>query len=133
MMITEIDVKDMVCQFLYSAGLDEAVSGKIYKDQRPANSTLEDVEVSVITSSVDQIQRFFVNVNVFVPDIKRDNEMVENTKRIRTLCETFMNALEYSVFDCFILSLETQHVMKIVDADIHAINNRLNIQYNSEN
>ena len=132
-MITEIDVKDMVYRFLTTAGIGSAISGQIYKDKRPANSTLEDVEISVLASSVDQIQQFIVNVNVFVRDLKRENEMVEDTKRIRTLSTTFMSALEYSVFDGYILALDSQHVEKIVDTDIHAINNRLNIKYNSEN
>lgn len=132
-MLSEIEVKDAVYALLKNVGIDEEISGKIYKEQRPMNSTKEDVEISVLASSVAQNQDFIVNVNVFVPDIKRKDEMIENTPRLRELCQTFLEALEYVADGAYLFILDSQRVLKYLDADLHAINNRLNVRFNSEN
>ena len=134
-LISEIEVKDRVYLLLSSSEAAEAITGRIYKDdKRPANSTLEDVEISVIASTARQNQSFTVNVNVFVRDIRRDeNDTVANDARLRELCSVFMRVLEYSASEGWILSLDSQRVMKVNGTDLHVINNRLNIMYNSEN
>ena len=134
-LISEIEVKDRVYLLLSSSEVAEAITGKIYKDdKRPANSTLEDVEISVIASTARQNQSFTVNVNVFVRDIRRDeNDTVANDARLRELCAVFMRVLEYSASEGWILSLDSQRIIKVNGTDLHVINNRLNIRYNSEN
>ena len=132
-MLSEIDIKDVVYSLLINLGVESIVSGKVYKEQREQNSMLEDVEISVLASTVSQNQEFTVNVNVFVPDVKRDNEMIENTPRLRSLCTSFLSMLEYHSFDGYLMTLESQRVMKVNDTDLHLINNRLDIKYNSEN
>lgn len=132
-MMSEIEVKDAIYALLMDAGTDLKISGHIYKEQRVQNSTLEDVEISVLASTVTQNQEFTVNVNVFVPDVKRDNEMIENTPRLRTLCSIFLETLEYHSSEGFLATLDSQRVMKVEDADLHVINNRLNVKFNSEN
>lgn len=134
-LISEIEVKDRIYLLLSSSEVAETITGKIYKDdKRPTNSTLEDVEISVIASTTRQNQSFTVNVNVFVRDIRRDsNDTVANDTRLRELCSVFMRVLEYSASEGWILSLDSQRVMKVNGADLHVVNNRLNIKYNSEN
>lgn len=130
--LTDIALKDKLYLFLKEKGLDLVVSGRIYKDARPANSLLEDVEIAVLTGDASQVQEFIVNVNVFVPDIKRGDELIENTARLRTLCGAFLDALDHSVFDGYHLRLAHQRVMKVEDAGLHCINNRIAVSYLSE-
>lgn len=132
-MMSEIEVKDAIYALLMEAGTDLIISGHIYKEQRVQNSTLEDVEISVLASSVTQNQEFTVNVNVFVPDVNRDNEMIENTPRLRSLCSFFLEALEYHSSEGLLVTLDSQRVMKVDDTGLHVINNRLNVKFNSEN
>ena len=122
MRLTDIDIKDTIYQLLRAKGLHEEISGRIYKDMRPANSLLEDVEISVLAGDARQLQEFTLNVNVFVADIKRGDEEVENTARLRVLCSLFEEALES---DMFWISLESQRVMKLNDSAMHVINNRI--------
>ena len=97
------------------------------------NSQSEDVEITVLASDLSQNQRFTVNVNVFVPDVQRDDEFIENQPRIRTLSTAFLEALDYHSSKGFLFTLDSQSVIKVTDAEIHVINNRLEIKYNSEN
>lgn len=132
MKLTPIELKDKIYLLLRVKGLHEEISGRIYKESRPENSLLEDVEISILDSSASQVQDFTVNVNVFVPDVHRGDEMIEDTPRLRPLCRVFSDALESNVFDGFRIVLEKQDVYKVRDRDIHAINNRLNVSYCSE-
>ena len=132
MKLTPIELKDKIYLLLRAKGLHEEISGRIYKESRPENSLLEDVEISILDSSARQVQDFTVNVNVFVPDVHRGDEMSEDTPRLRPLCRVVSDALESNVFDGFRIVLEKQDVYKVRDRDIHAINNRLNVSYCSE-
>ena len=125
MMLTDIDIKDTIYQLLRAKGLHEEISGRIYKDMRPANSMLEDVEISVLAGDAEQIQEFTLNVNVFVADIKRGDEFVENTARLRTLSAAFAEALESVMFERCWISIESQRVVKMNDTALHVINNRI--------
>lgn len=130
--LTEIELKDKIYSLLRTKGLHSEISGRIYKDTRPANSELEDVEISVLSGTARQVQDFVVNVNIFVPDIPRGDEMIENTQRIRPLCRVFNTKLESNVFEGYQITLDTQHVYKVQDRDIHAISNRLYVNYCNE-
>lgn len=128
-MLTEAALKDKIYLLLRAKNLHSAISGRIYKEPRPANSQLVDVEISVLSSMNGQVQDFTVNVNVFVPDVPRGDEMIEDTTSIRSLSSTFATALESVVEDGYHVSLASQHVYKVNDRDIHVINNRLDIDY----
>lgn len=132
MKITPIELKDKIYLILLEKKLDVAISGRIYKEPHPANSMLEDVEISILDGTADQIQDFIVNVNVFVQDIRRDDEMIENDPRLRQLGRAFQDALESYVLNGYNITLEKQQVFKVRDRDIHVINNRLSVRYCSE-
>ena len=128
MRLTDIDIKDTIYQLLRAKGLHQEVSGRIYKDMRPANSMLEDVEISVLAGDAGQVQEFTLNVNVFVADIKRGDEDVENTARLRILCGLFAEALESEMFERCWISLESPRVMKLNDSAMHVISNRISVK-----
>ena len=132
MILTEIEIKDKIYLLLREKGLHSEITGRIYKDSRPDNSKLEDVEIHVLASNARQNQEAALNVNVFVYDVNRGDESIENTQRLRQLGRTFHDALLSNVFEGFKIVLESQHVDKIADRPIHVITNRLVMNHVSE-
>lgn len=132
MALTDIEIKDKIYLLLRAKGLHSEITGRIYKDNRPDNSTLEDVEINILAGDARQNQEVALNVNVYVYDVKREDEMIENIPRLRTLCRTFETALESNVYDGFKIVLASQRVMKISDRPIHVIVNRLTLNHIQE-
>ena len=129
--ITEIDLKDKVYALLKQKGVDLLISGRIYKDKRPMNSPVEDILISVLDSGTAQVQEFIVNVNAYIPDVKRDDEYIEDTPRLRSLAPDLGKALESFVADGYQISLSKQRIMEVQDANLHVINNRVNVRYST--
>ena len=133
MIHTDIDIKDEVWNWITQSQLSAEISGSVYKDQRPLNSTLEDIVIAVIARDADrQMQEATVNVNVYVPDIHRVREAIEDTTRLRTLCTLAASVFEYRHVGNAIYELDSQEVMKANGIDWHVINNRLRVRYNNE-
>ena len=133
MIHTDIDIKDELWNWISGSSLDSAVSGGVYKDQRPVNSVLEDIVIAVVGRDADrQMQEAAVNVNVYVPDVRRKNDAIENTIRLRSLCTACAAFFEYRHTGFAIYELESQEVMKANGVDWHIINNRLRVRYNNE-
>ena len=133
MIHTDIDIKDELWSWISSSPLAESVTGKVYKDQRPLNSEVEDIVIAIIARDADsQMQRATANVNIYVADRRRGQEAIEDTQRLRKLCRDAAVVLEYRHEGDAIYELDSQEVMKIIGADWHVINNRLRIRYNNE-
>lgn len=132
MILSDIDIKDAVYRLIAGSSLPNLISGKVYKDTRPANSELEDISISVLAGDAAQIQEFVLNVNLFVPDIDRGNEHVENTGRLRTLASECISLMEHKIVDRFWFKLESQRIMAVEEADFHFINNRLSVRVCTE-
>lgn len=133
MIHTDIDIKDSLWSWLSSSSLASAVSGRVYKDKRPLNSEKEDIIIAIIARDADrQMQEAIANVNIYVPDIRREQEAVEDTQRLRQLCTAAAELLEYRHVGDGIYELSSQEVMKANGTDWHVINNRLRIRYNNE-
>lgn len=83
-MKTAKEVQDDIYKIVKNSSLASSISGTVYKDGfRPRDSKKEDAVVVFITGTADQIQKGYVNVNVFVPDIvqKGNGVYLENGKR----------------------------------------------------
>ena len=133
MIRTDIDIKDLLWSWINASELASAITGKVYKDQRPLNSEKEDAIIAVIGRDADsQIQEAIVNVNVYVKDKQRGYEPIENTARLRTLCTTCANLFEYEHFGDWICELDSQEVMEAGGIDWHIINNRLRLRFCNE-
>lgn len=133
MIHTDIDIKDELYAWINASDLAGMVSGKVYKDQRPINSNKEDITIAVIARDAGyQIQEATVNVNIYVPDVRRGNEAIEDSARLRALCSEAASMFEYRHTGDTIISLAAQEVFKVVGIDWHVINNRLTIRYNNE-
>ena len=130
-MKSEIEVKDIMYGILKGSDLEDAATGAIYKDQRPLNSDQEDIVISVLASSTSQVQTFTLNVNVYVKDIKRGDEYIENTKRLRTLATACFEPLATGCSNGHRYQLVSQNILKCSDIAFHCINNRIELQIHS--
>jgi len=133
MIRTDIDIKDALWSWVSASTLAGTITGGVYKDQRPLNSEKEDIVVAVIARDAGtQIQRATANVNIYVADLRRGQEAIENTARLRSLCTEAAGIFEYRHDGDAIYELASQEVMKVNGADWHVINNRIRIRYNNE-
>ena len=133
MIHTDIDIKDELWEWVSASDLADAVSGEVYKDQRPLNSDKEDIIIAVIARTAGmQRQDATANVNIYVPDKRRGQEAIEDTGRLRTLCSAAAELFGYKNIGSAIYELDSQEVMKANGVDWHVINNRIRIKYNNE-
>ena len=133
MIRTDIDIKDDLYGWLKGSALAGMVSGSVYKDSRPLNSAKEDITIAVLARDAgSQIQEATVNVNIYVPDIRRGKEAVEDSARLRPLCSEAAGMFGYRHTGDCIVELAEQSVLKANGIDWHVINNRLRVRYCNE-
>lgn len=133
MIHTDIDIKDELYGWLRGSALAGMVSGSVYKDSRPLNSVKEDITIAVLARDAgSQMQEAIVNVNIYVPDVRRGKEAVEDSVRLRSLCAEAAGMLAYRHTGDCIVELTEQSVIQANGIDWHVINNRLRVRYNNE-
>jgi hypothetical protein len=84
MMRTAIDQTTILFKVVDGSPLKTAITGSVYKDQKPANSLLEDIVVNSVTLSGSEslIQRGVANVNIHLPNLSNG---LPNHVRIKQL------------------------------------------------
>ena len=132
MKYTDIEIKDLIYKLIKASDIPQKVTGKVYKVPRPVNSQLEDVVISVVARSASEIQSFSVNVNLYVPDIKREDDYIENTVRLRELGRLCFDFFETIVKDNYILNMDEQECQKVNDVNFHCISNQLKLRIINE-
>jgi hypothetical protein len=130
-MKTDIDIKDDIFKVIKGSDLEKAVSGKLCKTKRPADSTKEDIVISVLANQNAQIQEAYVNVNIYVADVERDNQYEEDTIRLRELCALCTEIL-HGFGQGFTFKIDTQRVLEVTATNEHLINNKLIYKYCNE-
>jgi len=88
-MKSDIEIKDDIYQIIKGSTLEKAVTGKLKKTRRPANSNKEDIVISILENGSGQVQEAFVNVNIYVSDDVRDGQ----AERIRPGFVNYVNWL----------------------------------------
>lgn len=89
-MKSDIEIQKFVRGKLINMELAKAVTGKVCDRERPANSSKEDIVISVLANDgAGQIQTAFVNVNVYVSDIFNtgSDDWERDTIRCDRLCD----------------------------------------------
>lgn len=143
MILSEINIKEAFYSLIAGSDLSKMVSGSVYRDKRPINSRTEDVVISVLTTGVGQIQPFMVNVNVYVPNIKRGKEAIPNDDRLKPLMRKGLDLFEEGVVVYvtkempgkqfgFKYKLESQKLYEVNGADFHAINHKIRVDVCTE-
>lgn len=124
-MKSDIEIKDDIYEFIKGSALEKAVTGKLRKTKRPANSNLEDIVISMLDNESGQMQKAFVNVNIYVPDDIRNGQAEEKTIRLRELCKIAYTLLEVGRGESYRFTLVKQRVYEVNGKNEHFINNKL--------
>lgn len=124
-MKSDIEIKDDIFQIIKGSTLEKAVTGKLKKTRRPANSNKEDIVISILENGSGQVQEAFVNVNIYVSDDVRDGQAEENSSRLRQLCKLATELLEVQRGEDYRFTLDKQRVMEVNGKNEHFINNKL--------
>ena len=124
-MKSDIDIKDDIYSHIKGSDLTGMVTGKLSKTLRPAKSDDEDIVISMLANVNSDIQQAFVNVNIYVADVLRDEQYEENTIRLRELCDASKNLLEVGRGSGYRFTLEEQRVLEVQGKNEHFINNKL--------
>lgn len=128
-MKTDIDIKDDLYRYLSGSAIMEEVTGSLSKTLRPDTSEAEDVVISILGNVNSDIQQAYVNVNIYVADIKRGNQYEENSIRLRQLCNASKELLGVGSGEGYRFTLEEQRVMEVQGRNEHFINNKLLYKY----
>lgn len=112
-MKSDIEIKDDIYQIIKGSALEKAVTGKLKKTRRPANSNKEDIVISILENGSGQVQEAFVNVNIYVSDDVRDGQAEENSSRLRQLCKLATELLEVQRGEDYRFTLDKQRVMEV--------------------
>lgn len=125
-MKTDIDIKDDIFQYIKGSELANAVTGKLDKTSRPTDSMNEDIIISVEENMNNGIQSALVCVNIYVADLLRGNQYIENTRRLRELCSLAKDVLEVGHVNDARFEMQSQRVKKVNGSDNeHYIENKL--------
>ncbi len=129
-MRNEMEIKDDVYHLLKGSDLMKNVSGKLSKTIRPTDSTKEDVVISVLTPNPNrQVQEVYLNINVYVADIKRGTQYEENTARLRELMTIAEKTLKLARGMHYRLTLDEQKSYDVPGKNEHFINNKVLYQF----
>ena len=140
MILTEIDMIDAMYGYVSSSGMKDTLGGGLYRAPRPINSDKEDMVISVLATGSGQIQPFVVNVNIYVPDIKRGKEYILDEQRMSFLMREALKILEHGKivhtidgkeYD-MLFNLESQKIYEVNGENAHAINHKINVSVCTE-
>lgn len=125
-MRTEFDIKTDIYLLIKDSELAKSISGKLKKTKRPYGSGKEDIVISVLSDPSDtQIEEVYVNLNIYVPDIKRDNQYEEDSIRLNELCKLTKDALKNACSKGYCIHLQTQKTYEVPGKNEHFINNKI--------
>lgn len=124
-MKTDIEIKDDIYNIILESELYEVVTGILSKTVRPTDSDKEDIVISILANNNGQLQECFVNVNIYVKDIKRVNYWEEDTPRLRNLCKLSEELFEVVNRGEFRVTLDSQRIFNVDENKEHMINNKL--------
>lgn len=130
-MKTTLDITTILFQLLNSSPIKTAINGGIYKDNRPANSTKEDVVVNAITIDADNAQRAAGNVNIHVPSINTSDGPQPNHGRLSSLATITVGVIKEAYGEAYNLWVENQNLIKEPNADSWYVNFRIRFKFHN--
>lgn len=140
-MRTDNEIKTALYKAIKQSPLADAINGEICKRERPRGSDKEDVVISILTNQgCGQIQRVYVNVNVYIKDLynsKNKSYEVDDARvgELSALCEFL-----YYLHDDWYHVIASQCSQQCFDAGAtfedgrseHFINNKILIEIINE-
>ncbi len=126
------DIVDLLYGFLIAdTDITGAISGGIYKHNRPLNSDKEDVVIGSLPVNNDQLQQTVPNINIHVPNLKLTKGTIQDntqpdTKRLKTLTALLVTKLDDKTFDDYWFEVQQQTLFSDEETNEHYSNIRLN-------
>lgn len=135
-MKTSFDIDKIVLDLLRKSPVKDAINGGIYfQNDRPDNSTKEDIVINTITMTQDFLPQIATsNVNIYVADQPRRIEKTEqwkpNHKRLSELTKMVVEVLRGSRIEGLKLIPKSQSILQEASIKQHFCNIRIawNIQ-----
>lgn len=130
-MTTTFDIEEVLWKKLDgTSSVKNAITGKIRKRERPANSEKEDIVVNSLPASSRQLQVTIANVNIFVPDktITENGiqEKVPDTARMKVLTDIVVNLLKDVTDGDYNYEVQQVGMFEDPDSNSHFVNIRIN-------
>lgn len=132
-MRSTLDIIDIIWQVLNSSSLKTAITGGLYKGNRPLNSKLIDVTINSLPIMGTQLQLGYANVNIHVPNLVTGGSQQDNTlpdhltlKTLTNLAIQILNDVVTESGDVSI-SIEFQHTFSEPEISQHYSNIRLQV------
>lgn len=117
-------IKTDVYKHISQSGFMKVVNGVLSKTIRPRNSHKEDVVISILANEGTQQQTAILNVNIYIQDINRCGQLIENTIRQDEICEKSWKLLETFRTDEYSAHAIAQRVYSVESGE-HVINNQV--------
>lgn len=135
-MMQTFDIDAIVYKMLNVPAITDVISGGIYVgDDRPSDSTEEDIVINSITLTQDYLPQLGTsNVNIYVPDKARKINGAQQFKacrqRLKLITEKVTEIIRSTIVTGLKISISSQTLIAEVDIKQHYVNIRLswNIQ-----
>lgn len=127
-MTSSNEIKTIIYKIIKGSPLENEIiskGGSLYRNSRPTNSNKEDIVISVLATRNAQFQMAYVNVNIYIPDISRDNDYIEDETRTKILQKKAIDLFKEIVHNDYKIEIESQETFKVQDLNEHLINNKL--------
>lgn len=130
-MISTLEIIDKLYLQLNVADVKTAISGGVYKEKRPINSTKEDVVIGCLPTNNLQLQTTVANVNIHVPNlVLNTNGIQDNTQpdfaRLRTLTTLLIAKLKDQWAADYWFDVQQQNTFSEEELNEHYSNIRVN-------
>lgn len=133
MIRTDEQITHDVWSAIKGTALERSITGQVKKDLRPANSQKEDVVVKVLSSTANQEQRAFVNVNIYVADIFGAGQYEKNRDRCSELGSIAAEMLKSKNSGAFRWDLDSMHTVPQPETNEHIVNLKIIYRYLNKN
>ena len=129
---TVFDAKQWIYELLNVSSVKTSISGKIYKNKRPAESTKEDIVINSILMDNDFLQDGTFNVNCYVPyvsvSIDGISQYMPNESRLSQISQLVYPLLDNVFQPNYNLTIERHETIESESEKTSYINFRINLK-----
>lgn len=124
------DTDTILYQVLTSPTITGAISGKVYKRQRPLNSD----KVDVVVNTIDLTQNYAPqigtsNVNIHVPDltvsISGVQQKVADEVKMKSVSTLVLDLIRSTIITGLSMTVEAQNIIQEAEINQHYVNIRI--------
>lgn len=124
------DTDTILYQVLTSPTITGAISGKVYKRQRPLNSVKEDIVINTIDLTQNYAPQIGAsNVNIHVPDktvsIEGVQQTVADEARMKAISALVLDLIRSTIIPGLTVTLEGQYTIQEAEIKQHYVNLRI--------